>query len=43
MKIDFLFYQPDKVSTVNEVIFGILSPDRIKAMSSCLLYTSRCV
>lgn len=38
MKIDFLFYQPDKVYNINQIIFGILSPERILEMSSCEIY-----
>jgi len=38
MKIDFLFYEPDRVATVKEVVFGILSPERIKAMSCCEIF-----
>ena len=38
MKIDFLYYQPDRVSNINELVFGILSPERIKEMSACEIY-----
>ena len=38
MKIDFLFYQPDRVSNIKEIIFGVLSPDRIRNMSCCEIY-----
>lgn len=38
MKIDFLFYQPDRVGTIKEVEFGILSPERIRDMSCCEVF-----
>lgn len=38
MKIDFLSYQPDRVATIKQVVFGILSPERIRLMSSAEIF-----